>query len=398
MPNQHSLAAGPRPAAPARSSLAGAGRYWPCMLLVALTQLGGCALWPLGSGESAAGAMVHAPSPAAPRLAPLETRHFTLDAPQQEVVGQVQVLFTRYEDTFSAIAQHYNLGYEELRHANPSVDHWLPGEATPVYLPTEMIMPDAPREGIVVNVPTMRLWFFAKEKRGGDPSAEPVLTVTTHPIGVGAQGWATPYGEATVTQKARDPVWYVPASIRKEHAERGDPLPAIVPAGPDNPLGRHALTLSLPGYLIHGTNKPAGVGMRSSHGCIRLYPQDVEALFQRVSRGTKVRLVNQPALAGWRDGELYLEVHAPLAEDELDLAAEVERVLAGALERAGAADTAVDRARVAEIVAQRRGIAFPVLKAPLPLERYLASARIIENRTPIGSAEPTAQARRQSTD
>ena len=363
--------------------------------LIALTPLTGCMLLPQQQPAALEAPAVLAPDPAAPRLAPLETRHFELAA-EQEIVGEVQVLFTRYENTFSAIAQAYNLGYEELRHANPGVDHWLPGEATPVYLPTEMILPEGPRDGIVINVPAMRLWYFATEKNSADAAA-PLLTATTHPIGVGAEGWATPYGEATVTQKARDPTWYVPASVRKEHAERGDPLPAVVPPGPDNPLGRHALALSMPGYLIHGTNKPAGVGMRSSHGCIRLYPQDVEALFERVQRGTKVRLVNQPVLAGWRDGQLYLEVHQPLAEDALDIAGEVERVLARALERNGAAAVEVDRAIVEQVTREQRGIAFPVLRAQRAPAAYLAAARVIENKTPISTAEQTARAEAPNT-
>jgi L,D-transpeptidase ErfK/SrfK len=367
-------------------------------LLAALTQVTGCVLLPhQDQSAEPAPAVVLAPDPAAPRLAPLETRHFDV-APAQEIVGAVQVLFTRYENTFSAIAQEYNLGYEELRHANPGVDHWLPGEATPVYLPTEMILPDAPLDGIVINVPAMRLWYFATQKNPADPAAPPLLRATTHPIGVGAAGWATPYGAATVTQKARDPVWYVPASVRKEHAERGDPLPAVVQPGPDNPLGRHALALSLPGYLIHGTNKPAGVGMRSSHGCIRLYPQDIEALFERVKKGTKVQLVNQPVLAGWRDGQLYLEVHRPLEEENLDLAAEVERVLARAIQRKGTAAVELDRAIIEQVTREQRGIAFPVLRAQRAPEAYLAAARVVQNVTPIAVAEQTARAQEQESN
>jgi len=368
----------------------------PCFriafLIAALTPLAGCAFLtgPSRDPAVAEAPAALAPDPAAPRLAPLETRHFEL-ADDQEMVGELQVLFTRHENTFSAIAQAYNLGYEELRQANPGVDHWLPGEGTPVYLPTQMIVPDAPQEGVVINVPAMRLWFFAAEKNPADPAA-PLRRVTTHPIGVGAEGWATPYGEAKVTQKARDPVWYVPVSVRKEHAERGDPLPAVVQPGPDNPLGRHALALSMPGYLIHGTNKPAGVGMRSSHGCIRLYPQDIEELFERVQRGTKVRLVNQPVLAGWQDGQLYLEVHRPLAEDELDVAAEVQRVLARAIERAGTASVEIDAALVEQIAREQRGIAFPVLRAQRAPEAHLAAARVIENHTPLTVAEQTARA------
>src|SRR5690606_12163353 len=159
---------------------------------------------------------------------------------------------------FARIARPYDIGYDELRAANPSVDQWLPGEQTPVYLPTASVLPDAPREGIVVNIAAMRLYYYPAEEHAA--AGEPALAVTTHPLGIGRVEWATPVGEATVTDKVRDPTWYPPASVRKEHAERGDPLPSVVPAGPDNPLGGHAITLSMPGYLLHGTNKPAGVG------------------------------------------------------------------------------------------------------------------------------------------
>ena len=331
------------------------------------------------------------PDPAAPRLEALETRHFEL-APQQQLVGETQVLFARYENTFSAIGRQYNLGYEEMRRANPGVDQWLPGEGTPIYLPTQTILPDAPRTGIVVNVPAMRLFYFTTDKPATAGGAE-VLKVSTHPVGIGTEGWATPFGEAKVMQKAKDPTWYVPASVRKEHAERGDPLPSIVPPGPDNPLGAYAMTLSLPGYLIHGTNKPAGVGMRSSHGCIRLYPEDIEALFGRVARGTAVRLVNQPVLAAWHDGQLYLEVHPPLAEETHDLVAEADAALSRALERAGAAAAAVviDRAAIEKIVTEQRGMPLPVLKQSRSLEQYLATVRVVENTVPVAVAEETAQ-------
>jgi L,D-transpeptidase ErfK/SrfK len=172
-------------------------------------------------------------------------------------------------------------------------------------------------------------------------------------------------------------------------------LPSVVPPGPDNPLGAYAMTLSLPGYLIHGTNKPAGVGMRSSHGCIRLYPEDIEALFGRVGRGTEVRLVNQPVLAAWHEGELYLEVHPPLAEETHDLVAEADAALNRALTRAGAAAAAVviDRAAIEKIVTEQRGIPLPVLKQSRSLDQYLAGARIVENLVPVAVAEETAQLR-----
>jgi L,D-transpeptidase ErfK/SrfK len=239
--------------------------------------LGGCSLLsPPREDASPVAVKAAGPDPKAPRLAAVETRHVEL-AKGQELVGETQVIFARYENTFSAIGREFNLGYEEMRSANPGVDQWLPGEGTPIFLPTQSILPETPREGIVVNVPAMRLYYFTTEKAAAQGAGE-LLKVSSHPIGIGVEGWATPFGEAKVTQKIKDPVWYVPASIRKEHAERGDPLPSVVPAGPDNPLGEYALTLSLPSYLIHGTNKPAGVGMRSSHGCIRLYPEDIEAV------------------------------------------------------------------------------------------------------------------------
>jgi L,D-transpeptidase ErfK/SrfK len=383
------------PIAPARPRIATLEVGLGAAAALLLASLGGCTLAPKAAPPEPVVAAPVGPNPQAPRLPAIESRHYELATAGQEIVGETQVLFARYENTFSAIGREYNLGYEELRSANPGVDQWLPGAGTPIYLPTQTILPDAPRRGIVVNVPAMRLYFFTSETDPADKTRK-IERVTTHPIGVGAEGWATPIGEAKVTGKARDPVWYVPASVRKEHAERGDPLPSVVKAGPDNPLGKFALTLSIPSYLIHGTNKPAGVGMRSSHGCIRLYPEDIEELFGRVGKGTPVRLVNQPVLAGWRDGQLYLEVHPPLAEEKRDLAAEADLALEKALKRAPAGSApAIDRAAVQRIVSERRGIPLPVLAVGggRSLEQYLAAARIVENTVPVTTPEQTAEAR-----
>lgn len=349
--------------------------------------LTGCSLLPghdpTASVEIALPRDPSAPDPNAPRFAPLRTRHFAAVAPNAEVLGATQVLFARHENTFSELARQHNLGYQELRDANPAVDPWLPGAGSPVYLPTMSVMPDAPREGVVINLPSMRLLYGTRDGTGADVP----LTLSSYPIGIGREGWATPLAATKVIQKVVDPAWYPPASIRAEHAELGDPLPGVVPAGPDNPLGRHMLQLALPGYLIHGTNKPSGVGMRVSHGCIRMYPEDIETLFERVPRQTPVTIVNQPALAGWRDGELYLEVHAPLAEDERDLAREAERVITKALARAGRETAKIDHAVVARVVAERRGIPFPILAQNLKLEAYLARSRIVEN---VATATVTA--------
>jgi L,D-transpeptidase ErfK/SrfK len=365
-------------------------RIGRCLLIAAcLPWLGACAyLDGLGSWRDEFGrrsapetaeAEAIAPDPSAVRVAPLVTSHFDTVPDDVELLGSLQVLFARHENTFVQIARQYDVGYEELKRANPGVDPWLPGEGTPIYLPTLSVLPQIARDGIVLNLPSMRLLYFSATPDSGSGAD---VSVTSHPIGIGREGWATPLGDATVTGKARDPVWYPPASVRAEHAELGNPLPSVVGPGPDNPLGAFALGLSMPGYLIHGTNMPAGVGMRVSHGCIRLYPEDIAALFDRVPSGTRVRIIDEPVLAGWRDGELYVEVHAPLAEDERDLTALAEAAIAAAFERAGVEPVAVDAERLARIVAEERGIPFPVLSADTGVDRYLASALIVENTVP----------------
>ena len=222
-----------------------------------------------------------------------------------EVVGEIQTIEAAHEDTFVRLAQRYDVGYEELRQANPGVDPWLPGEGTQIVIPTQFVLPRAARRGVVVNVPELRLYYFPD---GGD-------RVITYPISIGKMEWATPYGTTSVVRKAVNPTWYPPESVRREHAERNDHLPSVVPAGPDNPLGNRAMYLGIPGYLLHGTNKPFGLGMRVTHGCIRLFPEDVEALYDMVTVGTPVTLVNQPYKLGWGEDGLYLEAHRPLNED-----------------------------------------------------------------------------------
>ena len=214
-----------------------------------------------------------------PVEAPHDPNLFTLTAAGQSVVGEPQVVFAREADTLSDLARAYGLGFDELTAANPGVDPWLPGEGTPVVLPTQYVLPRDLREGIVLNIATKRLFYFPAGADGEPPQ------VYSYPIGIGRVGWETPLGETTIVAKAKDPSWWVPASVRKEHAEMGDPLPRVVPPGPDNPLGHRVLKLDMPGYLIHGTNQPYGVGMRVSHGCVRLYPENIEFLYNLVGIG-----------------------------------------------------------------------------------------------------------------
>ena len=237
-----------------------------------------------------------------------------------EVFGAVQVVEARHEDTFVSLARTYNVGYEELRQANPGVDAWLPGEGTKVTIPSLYVLPRAPQRGIVVNVAELRMYYFPAQSgplpEGVAPGSRRVIT---HPISVGRMDWSTPLGATTIARKAANPSWRPPQSIREEHAARNDPLPLVVPPGPDNPLGKHALYLGLSSYLIHGTNKPSGVGMRVTHGCVRMFPEDIEALYKTVPVGTPVNIVNQAVKIGWTaDGTLYLESHPALMESSVD--------------------------------------------------------------------------------
>jgi L,D-transpeptidase ErfK/SrfK len=276
---------------------------------------------------------------------------FQLPADGSDLIGEVRYVRARHEDTLIDIARNFSVGQEEMTMANPTVDTWLPGEGTQVVLPRQFILPDAPRAGIVVNVPEMRLYFYpvqyatvtrkksaastktkagAKGKTAPPKAPGPVTEVgepisrasqvITYPVSMGRMDWNTPLGKTRIAQKVKDPVWIPPASIKREHALKGDILPDVVPAGPNNPLGAFAMKLGVAGYLIHGTEsadktKPFGIGMRVTHGCMRMYNEDVAQLFPQVAVGTPVYLVNQPIKLGWQGGTLYLEASQPLDED-----------------------------------------------------------------------------------
>lgn len=241
--------------------------------------------------------------------ASLRADSYALPAGSDDLVGWQGVTIARQEDTLADIARTFKLGHEEIRLANPDVDFWLPGAGARVVLPTRFVLPRAERKGIVLNVPEMRLYFFPAARPNEDP------VVVTYPISIGRMDWSTPLGRHRITAKVRDPSWTPPASILKEAEAAGEPLPRFIPPGPDNPLGAFALRLDLPSYLIHGTNRPYGVGMRVTHGCIRMYPEDIERLFPQVQVGTLVNIVNQPVKVGWLGDTLFMEVHPPLEED-----------------------------------------------------------------------------------
>ncbi len=231
--------------------------------------------------------------------------------PNENLIGQSPdepfYVHANLEDTLLDVARRYNIGQNEIILVNPTVDRWLPGAKVSIMIPNSRILPDTPRVGLTLNLPEYRLYYFQTDKK----------TVITHPVSIGRQDWNTPLGQTRIIQKKADPTWTPPESIKKEHAEKGDPLPDVVPAGPDNPLGLFALRLGIPGYLIHGTNKPFGVGMRVSHGCVRMYPEDIEKLFPEVKLGMPVNIINQPVKVGWFDRKIYIEVHPQLEGKEL---------------------------------------------------------------------------------
>ncbi len=233
--------------------------------------------------------------------APRENRLFPV---KDDVIGSMQSMTTRYEDTFADIGTRTSIGYLELVHANPGIDPWLPGDGTRITLPQQHVLPDSPREGIVVNLAEFRLYYY---KDGG---------VKTYPVGVGSEQNPSPLTKSKVTMRLESPAWYPPKSVREEYEASGTPLPRVIPPGPENPLGNYALKLSAEGYLIHGTNKKFGIGMQVSHGCIRMYNNDIKELVFDVPKGTPVAFVDQPVKVGLNGNEVWLEVHRP--KEDLD--------------------------------------------------------------------------------
>jgi len=252
-----------------------------------------------------------------------------------------------YQDTLLDVARRFNLGYVEMVAANPEIDPWLPGDGAEIVLPTVHLLPDAEPEGIIINLADMRLYYFA------EPGAAP----RTYPIGIGREGLTTPLGETELTRKAKDPTWRPTARMRAEDPE----LPAVVPPGPDNPLGHRAMYLGWPAYLIHGTNKPWGIGRRVSSGCIRMYPEDVEELYELVDTGTKVTVVDQPVKFGWMEGDLYLEAHPSQEQsDQLEAYGRFEpelprSVVDQVVAMAGEDAQRLDWSRIRQAVVERRG-------------------------------------------
>ena len=314
-------------------------------------------------------------------------------APAETVIGSVDTYRVHDGDTFLDIARYYDLGYNEIVDANPGVDPWVPKPGTEITLPTQWILPCCTYEGVVVNIPEMRLYEYRRAEEAPD-----IVTVRTYPVGLGREDWRTPRRTFRVRGKTVNPRWNIPESIRREHVkERGDHRRSIPGGDPDNPLGKYRIELGNSRYAIHGTNIAWGVGMLVSHGCIRLYPEDIERLFPQVAVGSRVEFVYQPVKIGTDAGGTYLEVH----RDVYDLVGSLSATARSELARrklSGAVDRGVLRSatedmdgvpvRVSpEVAAHLDETAEPVILSLEPAEppRALLGRRASTEYAPIPS-------------
>jgi L,D-transpeptidase ErfK/SrfK len=280
------------------------------------------------------------------------TKHEFAVTDDQALIGELAAVETRENDTLPDVARHFGLGYNDITAANNGISPWTPRANSRVLLPLQFILPDAPRKGIVLNVANMRMFYYPRKERG---------KVYTYPVGIGRDGWNTPMGTTSIAVKTPNPDWHVPPSIQREHAAKGHHLPSVVRSGPDNPLGYYAMRLAIGSYLIHGTNKPFGIGMQISHGCVQMYPEDIEVLFKKVPVGTPVRVIHDPYLAAWYNDNLYLEANEPL-EKWLRSKKQLKKQVSKEINRIAKQHKAtVDWGKVDRVIDHADGVPTPVL-------------------------------------
>lgn len=346
------------------------------LLLAAL--LSGCANLPSSHSLKPLDPEARLPLPGA-------MNQFELPADNDDVIGELQRVRAHPEDTFSDIARRFNVGYEELVAANPGVDPWMPGAGTEVLIPSQWVLPNVPRKGLVINLAAMRLFYFPEAGKNE------TRQVITHPVGIGRLEWKTPQGKTRVASKAEAPSWIPTAAIRAEHEKEGDPLPAVVPPGPDNPMGQYVMRLGWPEYAIHGTNKPASIGMRGTHGCLRMYPEDIAALYAKVPVNTPVTVINEPYLVGFHEGQVYLQAYPVLEDDKRDhsprVKALIKQVRAEHAKKRGAQDHVVINDTLVKALSNRpRALTLPVSGAENSVELLLSRlATPVKNRLPLAA-------------
>ena len=278
--------------------------------------------------------------------------------PGQTVVGELKFLKANRNDTFLKLAGRFDLGYEELIAANPGIDPWLPAEGSRIVLPLRFILPEKRDKVVHVNLSEYRIYYFPDENR-----------VMTFPISIGRGEWQTPVGAVEIADKIINPNWYPTEAIRREHELAGDPLPRMVPPGDDNPLGRYALKLSLPGYFIHGTNRPYGIGMKVTHGCIRLRPDDILDLFADVDRRTRVNIYSQPFKVAVQERAVYFEANNEAKLSREDYTKALTTAVKSAITKAEQKNNLIDWRQLADLINERTGIArrITLVEGPEPL-------------------------------
>jgi L,D-transpeptidase ErfK/SrfK len=288
---------------------------------------------------------------------------FVLPSPGNDIVGDVQWVQALPGDTFNKIGRRYDMGYFELVEANPMIDPLHPQPGSIIVIPSRFILPPGPRHGLVINLAELRIYYYPPQRH----------VVISFPVGIGREGWDTPLGPSWITEKMRNPTWIVPESIRKDRAKEGINLPVKVPPGPDNPLGGYAMRLKQATYLIHGTNDSQGIGRRSSAGCIRLFPEDIESLFSEISIKEKVTVIDAPYKFGWDKQKLYLEAHAPLQRLSLPTRFTMEEKL---LRANGVKAAKIQWQCVERIARQENGIPQEVACLKRPIAPLLPQAHL----------------------
>lgn len=313
------------------------------------------------------------------------THEFQLSA-SENMIGEIAAVNVRDNDTLSDIARHFGLGYNDISRANPNISPWTPVTGSRVLLPLQFILPDSAHKGITLNLANMRLFYYPKQQPD---------KVFTYPVGIGRQGWNTPMGLTSIVAKKANPSWVVPESIHQEHSQKGDSLPKVIASGPDNPLGFYAMYLGFPRYLIHGTNKPYGIGMQISHGCVQLYPEDIEELFKNTSVGEPVRIIHQPYLTAWHQDMLYLEANAPLQKLAQDNTGLKKQLLKQLHQISSKKNVSIDWEKVERIIQRSDGIPMPILTESPSEAAILANAVQLEHPEQLYQ-QPVAEALKET--
>ncbi|HEX4269328.1 MAG TPA: L,D-transpeptidase family protein [Steroidobacteraceae bacterium] len=305
-----------------------------------------------GSSRAAAGALLAAGIVGSLLAASSQAAVFTLPPDSSSLIGADQQIQSQAADTLLDLARKYSVGYWEIQEANPKVDMWLPGQGTALTIPGRFIVPPVDHKGIVINLPQHRMFYFPKAGRHDQP------IVITYPVSPGEGDFPTPVGVTRIVRKVPHPIWIPTAHILKAHEEAGDPIPRVWKAGPDNPMGEWALetTLSHGEIYIHGTNNPMAIGMSVTHGCVRLYPEDIAALYPVVRVGTPVTIVNEPVLASLQDGDLYLEVHPPTNSNHVPAPPDLDQISQIIDAAIGKNVVAIDWDQVRQVATQANGI------------------------------------------